>query len=116
PSCVATSYPAALASSEGLFPNQILAAYGIAPLQGGGLRGQGARVAIVGGAPTPSPDVPQFRNCFGAQGTSLKIHNGSGIQPILESSLDAMVASMVAPELDRFDLWVDPIDEKSDDA
>ena len=33
----------------------------------------------------------QFRNCFGAQGTSLKIHNGSGIKPILESSLDAMV-------------------------
>jgi subtilase family serine protease len=116
PSCVATSYPAALASSEGLFPNQILAAYGIAPLQGGGLRGQGARVAIVGEAPTPSSDVTQFRNCFGAQGTSLKIHNGSGIQPILESSLDAMVVSMVAPQLDRFDLWVDPIDENSDDA
>jgi kumamolisin len=116
PSCLATTYPAALASSEGLLPNQILAAYGIAPLQGGGLRGQGARVAIVGEAPTPSSDVTQFRNCFGAQGTSLKIHNGSGIQPILESSLDAMVVSMVAPQLDRFDLWVDPIDENSDDA
>jgi subtilase family serine protease len=116
PSCLATTYPAALASSEGLLPNQILAAYGIAPLQGDGLRGQGARVAIVGEAPTPSSDVNQFRNCFGAQGTSLKIHNGSGIQPILESSLDAMVVSMVAPQLDRFDLWVDPIDENSDDA
>ena len=115
PSCLATTYPSALASSEGLFPNQILAAYGIAPLQGSGLRGQGARVAIVGEAPTPSSDVTQFRNCFGAQGTSLKIHNGSGIQPILESSLDAMVVSMVAPQLDRFDLWVDPIDENSDD-
>jgi len=116
PSCVPTTYPAALVSSEGLFPNQILAAYGIAALQGGGLRGQGARVAIVGEAPTPSSDVTQFRNCFGAQGTSLKIHNGSGIQPILESSLDSMVVSMVAPQLDRFDLWVDPIDENSDDA
>jgi subtilase family serine protease len=116
PSCLDTTDPALVASSEGLFPNQILAAYGIAPLQGGGLRGQGARVAIVGEAPTPSSDVTQFRNCFGAQGTSLKIHNGSGIQPILESSLDAMVVSMVAPQLDRFDLWVDPIDENSDDA
>jgi subtilase family serine protease len=115
PSCLPTTYPSAAASSEGLLPNQILAAYGIAPLQGSGLRGQGARVAIVGEAPTPSSDVTQFRNCFGAQGTSLKIHNGSGIQPILESSLDAMVVSMVTPQLDRFDLWVNPIDENSDD-
>jgi kumamolisin len=44
------------------------------------------------------------------------VHNGSGIQPIIESSLDAMVVSMVAPELDRFDLWVQPLSEKSDDA
>jgi len=60
----------------------------------------------------------QFGNCFsfGAQGTSLKIHNGSGIKAILESSLDAMVVSMVAPQLDRFDLWVQPIGESSDDA
>ena len=57
PSCVATTYPAALASSEGLFPNQILTAYGIAPLQAAGLRGQGARLAIVGEAPTPASDV-----------------------------------------------------------
>jgi subtilase family serine protease len=85
-------------------------------LQAGGLRGQGARLAIVGEAPTPSSDVTQFRNCFGTQGTSLKIHDGSGIQPIVESSLDAMVVSMVAPQLDRFDLWVDPISENSDDA
>ncbi len=116
PSCLGTTYPSALASSEGLFPNQILSAYAIAQLQAGGLRGQGARLAIVGEAPTPSSDVNQFRNCFGTQGTSLKIHDGSGIQPIVESSLDAMVASTVAPELDRFDLWVDPIEENSDDA
>jgi len=41
-SCVGTTYPSALASSEGLFPNQILTAYGIAQLQASGLRGQGA--------------------------------------------------------------------------
>ena len=58
----------------------------------------------------------QYRDCFGAQGTALKIHNGSGIKPILESSLDAMVVSMVAPQLDRFDLWVHPIDEDEDDG
>ena len=115
PSCLATTYPSAAASSEGLFPNQILAAYGIAPLQASGLRGQGAGSRSSARRRRRASDVNQFRNCFGAQGTSLKIHNGSGIQPILESSLDAMVVSMVAPQLDRFDLWVHPIDENSDD-
>jgi subtilase family serine protease len=52
--CVPSSFPAALASSAGLYPNQILSAYGIAPLQAAGLRGQGARVAILGQAPTPA--------------------------------------------------------------
>ncbi len=116
PSCVGTTYPSALASSSGLYPNQILDAYGIAPLHSAGVLGQGARLAIVGEAPTPTSDVNEFRDCFGAQGTALKIHNGSGIKPILESSLDAMVASMVAPQLDRFDLWVQPITEDADDG
>ena len=88
------------------FPNQILTAYGIAPLQAGGLQGQGSRVAILGEAPTPVNDVTAYRNCFGFQGTALQIHGGSSIAPILESSLDAMTVSMVAPKLARLDLWV----------
>jgi subtilase family serine protease len=115
-SCVETTYPGAFASASGLYPDQILTAYGIAPLQSAGLRGQGARVAIVGEAPTPTADVNQYRDCFGVQGTALKIHDGSGIKPIIESSLDAMVVSMVAPQLDRFDLWVHQIDEDADDG
>lgn len=116
PSCLDTTDPGVLALSSGLYPNQILEAYGIAPLHSAGLLGQGVRLAIVGEAPTPSADVNQYRNCFGAQGTALKTHNGSGIKPIIESSLDAMVVSMVAPQLDRFDLWVDSIDEDADDG
>jgi kumamolisin len=114
--CVPSTFPSAATSSSGLYPNQILQAYGIAPLQASGLKGQGARLAIVGEAPTPSNDVSTFRSCFGAKGTSLKIHNAGSIKPILESSLDAMVASMVAPKLDRFDLWVHPISESDDDG
>jgi subtilase family serine protease len=114
--CVPTTFPAALASSSGLYPNQILTAYGIAPLQAAGLKGQGVGLAIVGEAPTPASDVNTFRSCFGTQGTALKIHNAGSIKPILESSLDAMVASMVAPALARFDLWVQPIDESDDDG
>src|SRR4051794_23780271 len=114
--CTPGSYPGAAASGNGLFPNQILSAYGIAPLQAAGLQGQGVRLAIVGEAPTPTSDVNAFRSCFGTQGTSLKIHNAGSIKPIIESSLDAMVASMVAPKLSRFDLWVQPIDEDDDDV
>ena len=114
--CVPSQFPAALASDAGLYPNQILEAYGIAPLQAAGLRGQGSRLAIVGEAPTPAADVNTFRSCFGTQGTALKIHNAGSIKPILESSLDAMVASAVAPALSRFDLWVHPISESDDDG
>jgi len=107
--CATSKYPSAVRSTAGLFPNQILTAYGIAALQSQGLKGQGMRVAILGEAPTPTDDVTAFRDCFGFPGTALTIHNGSGIAPILESSLDAMVLSMVAPKLDRLDLWVKPL-------
>ena len=96
----------AVFSSERLFPNQIDTAYGISALQAAGFRGQGINLAILGEAPTPTNDVTTFRNCFGFQGTSLKIHNAGSIKPILESSLDAMTVAMVAPKLNRLDLWV----------
>ncbi len=106
PGCATTTYPGAVTATAGLFPNQILDAYGIAPLHASGLEGQGIRVAILGEAPTPANDVTAYRNCFGFQGTTLTIHGGSGIAPILESSLDAMTVAMVAPKLARLDLWV----------
>src|SRR5215218_3833025 len=114
--CVPASYPAALGSGSGLYPNQILTAYGIAPLQASGLRGQGVRLAIVGEAPTPASDVNAYRSCFGVSGTALKIHNAGSIKPIIESSLDAMTVSMVASQLSRFDLWVHAISEEDDDG
>jgi kumamolisin len=116
PGCSNTTYPSAFFSENGLFPNQILTAYSIAPLQASGLQGQGARLAIVGEAPTPASDVNAFRSCFGATGTSLKIHNAGSIKPIIESSLDAMVSSMVAPKLAGFDLWVHSLSEEDDDG
>src|SRR5215212_10106501 len=114
--CVPATYPAALGSGGGLYPNQILTAYGIAPLQAAGLEGQGARVAIVGEAPTPASDVNAYRSCFGVEGTALKLHNAGSIKPIIESSLDAMTVAMVASQLSRFDLWVQPISEEDDDG
>jgi subtilase family serine protease len=116
PGCAPTSFPAATLSTAGLFPNQILTAYGIAPLQAAGLRGQGSRVAIVGEGPTPSADVNTFRGCFGFGGTALEQHGSTSLKPILESSLDAMTVAMVAPQLDRFDLWIRSLSEEDDDG
>jgi kumamolisin len=116
PGCAEADYPGAYFSGNGLFPNQILTAYGIAPLQANGLLGQGARLAIVGEAPTPANDVKTFRSCFGTSGTQLAIHNANGIKPVLESSLDAMVSSTVAPKLAALDLWVHPLSESDDDG
>ena len=116
PGCATSSFPSAVTSDQGLFPNEILTAYGIDTLQAAGLRGQGSHVAIVGEAPTPASDVNTYRDCFGFQGTGLSIHNAGSIQPILESSLDAMTVSMVAPNLSAFDLWVHPINESEDDG
>jgi subtilase family serine protease len=116
PNCLDSSDPGVLAGSAGLFPNQLLTAYGIAPLQASGLQGQGVRLAIVGEAPTSIRDLRTFRRCFGFSGTALEQHGASGVEPILESSLDAMVVAMVAPRLERFDLWVHPLeDEGADD-
>ena len=106
PGCATSTFPSSVLSSEGLFPNQIDTAYGISALQAAGFQGQGINLAILGEAPTPTNDVTTFRNCFGFQGTSLKIHNAGNIKPILESSLDAMTVAMVAPKLNRLDLWV----------
>ena len=75
-SCLGESHPSVVAGHAGLFPNQLLTAYGVAPLRASGLEGQGARVAIVGEAPTPLADVRAFRDCFGLGGTPLKIHGG----------------------------------------
>ena len=61
-------------------------------------------------------DVNAFRSCFGTTGTSLKTHNAGSIKPIIESSLDAMVSSMVVPKLAGFDLWVQPLNESADDG
>ena len=106
PGCASSTFPSSVFASEGLFPNQIDTAYGISAMQAAGFQGQGINLAILGEAPTPTNDVTTFRNCFGFQGTSLKIHNAGNIKPILESSLDAMTVAMVAPKLNRLDLWV----------
>ena len=70
--CAASTYPGAVASSAGLFPNQILSAYGIAALQAGGRTGPGLahsdprRSADSGGRRQRVPQLlrlPRDRRC-----------------------------------------------------
>jgi subtilase family serine protease len=114
--CLPSTDPGAMSFGSGLFPNQILTAYGIAPLQASGLLGQGIRLAIVGEGPTPTADLTAYRNCFGFPGATLNEHGQTSLEPILESSLDAQTVAMVAPQLAGFDLWVQSIDEDADDG
>src|SRR4051794_3086406 len=116
PGCLSSTDPASLTYGQGLFPNQILTAYGISPLQAQGLLGQGIRLAIVGEGPTPINDLNAYRQCFGIPGSPLSIHGSTSLAPILESSLDAQTVAMVAPQLAAFDLWVAPISEEDDDG
>ena len=74
------------------------------------------RVAIVGEGPTPTADLNAFRSCFGLPGTALTLHGSSSIQPILESSLDAQVVAMTAPQLAGFDLYYRSLAEDADDG
>lgn len=116
PTCLAQTDPLALASGAGLFPNQLLSAYGIAPLHASGVLGQGVRLAIVGEGPTPAADLNAFRSCFGVPGTALEQHGSSSLPPILESSLDAQVVAMAAPQLSGFDLYYQSLSEDADDG
>ena len=117
PSCLPTTYPSAAASSEGLLPNQILAAYGIAPLQGerparSGRQGRDRRR----GADAELPTWTQFRNCFGAQGTSLQDPQRLGDPADPRELARRPWSSRWSPRSSTgFDLWVNPIDENSDD-
>jgi subtilase family serine protease len=114
--CTPGSFPSAVTASAGLFPNQILTAYGIDQMHSTGLLGQGSKIAIVGEAPTVANDLNTFRNCFGFQGTSLQQKGNTSSKPILESSLDSQVISMVTPQLANFTLWGHSLNESSDDG
>ncbi len=116
PSCLMPLIPVDGSGPVGLSPSQILTAYGIQSLHAAGLDGSGVRLAIVGEGPVPLPDLGLFRDCFGFGGTELHIHGGRGVQPIIESSLDTMVVSMVAPRLASFDLWVRPLQDDALDG
>ncbi|HWE10631.1 MAG TPA: S53 family serine peptidase [Solirubrobacteraceae bacterium] len=98
----------AAASQSGFTPNQYLTAYGYAPLQAAGLRGQGERVALIEIDGFKYSDVRRFASCFGL---SIPAINGYGVglrrplPPGGESTLDLEVLDAAAPRLKAVDVY-----------
>ena len=92
--------------SLGLSPGQLRTAYGIDALWDSGMRGRGARIAVVDSSLYEPTDIAAFRACFGLEGTPITDHvigtpaldGGSN-----ETTLDLEVIVSVAPEADRID-------------
>src|SRR6201996_823386 len=103
----ATGCPAAT-SQSGFTPNQYLTAYGYAPLQSAGLRGQGERVALIEIDGFKYSDLRRFASCFGL---SIPAINGYGVglkRPLApggESTLDLEVLDAAAPALKAVDVY-----------
>lgn len=89
-------------------PNQYLTAYGLAPMQAGGLRGQGERVALVEIDGFDYNDIKTYARCFGL-GIPAIFGFGVGLaQPLPpggEATLDLEVLDAAAPRLKAIDVY-----------
>lgn len=89
----------------GFKPNQLLTAYGIAPLRDAGFAGQGIRMALVENVGFAQSDIDTFTACFGIENpvTPTVVLTGSLAEPLPvgpEATLDIEVTLAVAPQLE----------------
>lgn len=99
--------------TKGFTPDQIRTAHGIAPLHAAGIRGQGARVAVLefAGGLVPG-DLEGFAECFGLRAPPVRTVAIDGADPgaaatsraARETALDVQALTAVAPGLERIDL------------
>lgn len=95
-------------AGPGFTPNQLLAAYGIAPLQAQGLQGQGISVALVESGAFIQSGLDTFTECFGIDAIAPIVHTvgpPGPVPPSIEAQLDVQVLAMVAPQLERLDVF-----------
>src|SRR5689334_8414317 len=99
--------PAALATG-GFTPNQYLTAYGYNGLRGGGLSGQGQRVALIEVDGYKYSDLEAFASCFHLPIPALNTF-GVGISKLLkpggEATLDLEVLDAAAPGLTSINVF-----------
>jgi kumamolisin len=93
--------------SMGISPAQLRAAYGVDHLWDQGLRGRGARIAVVNYAPYLPSDLATWRSCFGLEGTPITDHVMGPLltdpSQRLETILDLQAVVSLAPEAERID-------------
>jgi subtilase family serine protease len=93
----------------GFTPNQYLSAYDFAPLQSGGARGQGERVALVEIDGFNPGDVAAFAQCFGLATPRIATFHVGALRTALpaggESTLDLEVLDAAAPALTGIDVY-----------
>jgi kumamolisin len=95
-------------AAEGFTPNQYETAYGFAPLFGGGLSGQGERVALIEIDGFRPSDITSFASCFGLSVPHISGF-GVGVKHALppggEATLDVEVLDAAAPNLKGIDVY-----------
>ena len=87
-------------AGPGFTPNQLLTAYGIAPLQAKGLQGQGISVSLVESGAFIQSGLDTFTECFGIDAIDPIVHTvgpPGPVPPSIEAQLDVQVMAMVAP-------------------
>jgi subtilase family serine protease len=95
-------------AGPGFTPNQLLTAYGIAPLQAKGLQGQGISVSLVESGSFIQSGLDTFTECFGIDAVDPIVHTvgpPGPVPPSIEAQLDVQVMAMVAPQLGRLDVF-----------
>lgn len=90
----------------GLAPNQLRHAYGVDTL-GAAVTGDGARAAVIAGAPPALDDVAAFAACFGIPLPPIVVHPAPGAptQPDPEPTLDVMALLAASPGIERIDVF-----------
>ncbi len=89
-------------------PGQLATAYGFDRLYRAGVRGRGARVALLQASPVSVADLRRFTNCSGRGTPSLRTRflDPGPYQSSGEPQLDAQIVTGMLPGLRRLDTYV----------
>lgn len=106
----ATSQPTPSAPVNGpaFTPSQIQAAYRASPLHAQGVTGHGVRAAVLGAGGFALPELQGFAECFGIEIPPTRLVQAGrrrAGETSVESALDLQMLTLMAPGLERLDVY-----------